>query len=117
MLKNDLERQNVNLDNIPLPFFWNRKYATSLNPLLYKTLIQKIKEDALRLKCEKLKNKVDWKSRIVLLKEKFGLGILTKSFLCNYKTIWQWETGSRKPNIKTFIRIIKFCKKNNIKLI
>jgi transcriptional regulator with XRE-family HTH domain len=50
------------------------------------------------------------------LRTQFKLKELTSELQCSYKTIWQWQNGRRKPNLKMLVRIVKFCNKNKINL-
>ena len=72
--------------------------------------------DLTKLKLNKIKNKVDWKKKMYLLKKRFELSTLAKEFDTNYKVIWQWEVGKRIPSLDKLVLINNFCKKNRLRL-
>ena len=112
-----LKEQSIEIEMITVPFFWNKEYISSLNIKLRSVLIPRLEEDKRRYKVSKIRKLVNWKERTSFLKDKFNLKTLTKELHCNYKTIWQWETGARIPSLGMCMQINMFCNKNNIKLL
>lgn len=111
-----LKEQKIDIEKINIPFIWDIKYIRSLNSRLKNILLPILKEDQTKLKLCKIRNKIDWKRTIFLLKKGFGLSRLTKEFDTNYKVIWQWQKGIRIPSLANFVLIYNFCKKKDIKL-
>jgi transcriptional regulator with XRE-family HTH domain len=107
---------NLNLNDLKLPFFWNEKYLNSLTWNNKSVLLEKLREDLIKLKFNKQRGKIDWKNIMKKLRTQFKLKELTSELQCSYKTIWQWQKGRRKPNLKMLVRIVKFCNKNKINL-
>lgn len=114
-IRSKLKEYRIDIEKLNLPFLWSYKYISLTNKNIRRILLSKIKEDELKLKTLKLRSKINWKNLVSALRKQFKLKILTKELNCNYKTIWQWEKGTRKPNLEMCVNIIKFCKKNKIK--
>ena len=79
-----------------------------------KKLIHPFEKDYLKTEMLKIKSSIDWRSQITFLKKSFKLKILTKELDCNYKILWQWQKGSRVPNLERCLRLQNFCERNNI---
>jgi len=105
---------NFNLSDFKLPFFWSEEYLESLRCNNKLILFEKLQEDLIKLKFDKLKEKINWKDIISKLKMQFKLRKLTTELQCNYKTIWQWQIGTRRPNLNMIVKIVNFCNKNKI---
>lgn len=112
-----LKETDLDVEKLALPFLWNKKYIRSQDSSIQKILMPRLEEDEIKFSMFYLRKNINWKEKVKLLKGSFNLTVLTNEFGCNYKTIWQWQTGRNIPNINQCVSIMNFCKDNKIKLI
>ena len=116
MVKEKLKNEfDLEIEKLPLPFFWTKTYLSKMEKKS-SILSDKLEEDTIKDKFADKISRINWQKLVSELKREFSLGELTKELSCNYKTIWQWENGTRVPKLKTAAKIIRFCNKNNITL-
>ena len=109
-----LKNTELNIEGLSLPFLWNKEYLKLQDVNTQKILISNLEEDEIKFEILDIRKNIDWKEKVKLIKKNFKIRELTKEFDCNYKTIWQWQTGTRTPNLNTCVKIKDFCDKNGI---
>ncbi len=110
----NLKNMGLKIEDLSLPFLWNKEYLNLHDISIQNILMPKLEEDKIKFEISSIRREIDWKEKIKLMKENFKLKSLTKELDCSYKTLWQWQTGTRIPNLDMCIRIKNFCDKRGI---